>query len=407
MKRIKNRYSYIVVILGIFFFAGMLSCEKHNLEDPDTSTDRLFRPPTFAANVNTNEVTLSWVPIANATYVLEVSKDNLVFETELQRIELGEVAEYILTDLWSSTRYSARIKAVSNNPLVKDSEFTAVTFQTGVENVFFSTDEDDITESTIVLNWDNSKAVDKVTVSSTGLATRTVSLSPLEIANGQAVIGELTGGTNYTFRIYNSEMLRGTLTISTTTLALLAPVFINFGTENTAAGWNNLTNITQVHPHVNGTIPLIDKEGNTTEINMVYASGFTGGARHTVGTTTTNIPGFEMPTAVSQQGFYGVNGAMALFRLEGLRMGQKYDLSFFASRLNASDIRETKYTVTGSNQVSTQLNATNNSTEIASANEVYPDANGKITITLTKGDNNNNSTGFYSINAMRLTLSEE
>ncbi|MEA5126677.1 MAG: fibronectin type III domain-containing protein [Proteiniphilum sp.] len=410
MRIVKNKYRYILIVLGICFLTNFLSCEKHNLEDPDNTTDRLFRPPTFSASVNANEVTLSWIPIANATYWLEVSKDSLLFETEPQQIELGEVNTYILTELWSSTRYSARIKAISKKTGVKDSEFIAVTFRTGVENIFFTPDEEDITETSILLSWDKNKEVDKVTISATGMTTRIVSLSQTEIVAGKANIEELNKATSYTFRIYKGEMLRGTITVMTVAPpppALLAPVFINFGMDNMATGWNNLTNILQVYPHVNGTLPLNDKEGNTTGASLVYLSPFTGGARHTTGATGTTIPGFEMPDIVSQQGFYGVNGAVAQFRLEGLHLDQPYDVCFFASRMSVSDNRETKYTVTGSNEIIAFLNASNNTSEIACAQEVYPDTDGNITITLTNGDNNTNSTGFYGINAMRLTIKEE
>lgn len=408
MKTIENTYRYILFIVGIFFLTTMVSCEKHSLADPDNTTDRLFRPPAFAATVDANEVTLSWVPIADATYVLEVSKDNLVFETELQQIELGEVAEYVLTDLWSSTRYSARIKAVSKNPSVKDSEFTAVTFQTGVENIFYTPDEDeDITENSVLLKWVNSKEVDKVTVSAPEIASRTLLLSSANIESGEILVDGLDGGINYTFRIFKGDMLRGSISLSTTNLALLAPVFINFGMDNTTAGWNNLTNILQVHPHANATLPLIDKEGNDTEAFLVYAAAFGGGARHTTGAQETSIPGFEMPDAVSRQGFYGGNGTEAVLRLEGLRPNQPYDICFYASRMNVDDNRETKYTASGSNEVITQLDATNNTSEIACAIGVIPDTDGHIRITLQKGDNNTSATGFYSISAMRLTLSAE
>ncbi len=406
----KNKYRAILVVLGVFLLAGLFSCKKHNLDDPDNTTDRLFRPPTFAASVNANEVTLSWIPIANATYILEVSKDNLLFETELQQIELNEVNTYVLSDLWSSTRYSARIKAISKNPSIKESEFTAVTFQTGVENIFFTPTEDDVTTNSVSLGWDNSKEADRITVAASGTATRTIVFSASEIENGQILVEGLNPATTYTFRIYKGERLRGTLTVEVGALALAAPVFVNFGMDNTTSGWNNLTNYTQPLPHPNGTISdMIDMEGNTTGVSFVYATGFgSSAARFTNGPAATSIPGFEMPEVVSQQGFYGVSagGGMAVFRLEGLKSDVKYDLCFFASYPSGSG-RETKYTVTGSNEVITSLDPLSNTSQIACASTVYPDAEGKITITLTKGDGNTTSNGFYCINAMRLSLSDE
>src|SRR5690606_20876089 len=119
-------------------------------------------------------------------------------------------------------------------------------------------------------------------------------------------------------------------------------------------------------------------------------------------------PDFDMPSEVSQQGFYGVDvgGGVAEFRLEGLKSDVKYDLCFFASYPSGAG-RETKYTVTGANEVITALDPVANTTEIACARGVQPDEQGYITITLTKGDNNTTSNGFYCINALRLSLGEE
>lgn len=403
MKTGNNISRFLIIVSGILFTVVMLSCEKHSLEDPDNTTDRLFRPPTFSASVNDNEVTLTWIPISSASYFLEISKDSLMFETEVEQIALGEVNSHILSDLWSSTRYSARIKAISNDPQVKDSEFIAVTFKTGAENIFFTPGEDDITTTSILLSWNNNKDVDRITISATGKSTRTVLLTSTEVNEGRVLIEELSSGITYTFRIYNGEMLRGTLPVMTVPPALRAPVFINFGMNNSEAGWNNISNITRPFPHVDGTISLIDKEGNSTEVSFVYATAFNG-YRHTTGAVVTTIPGFEMPEAVSNQGFYGTNGSIAELRLEGLRQGQAYIVCFFASRVNSNDIRETKYIVTGANEVITALDASNNDSQIACTNSVYPNTDGIITIKLTTGDNNTNSTGFFGINAMRLSI---
>ncbi len=404
------RYKNILFLLGVIILTGILSCKKHNLDDPDNITNRLFRPPTFSASVNANEVTLSWIPISNATYLLEVSKDNLVFETELQQVELGEINTYVLSDLWSSIRYSARIKAISKNPEIEDSEFTAVTFQTGVENIFYTPEEEDITTNSVLLGWDKSKKVTRITVAATGTSTKTLNLSASEIEDGEILVEELNPATTYTFRIYNNDMLRGTLAVEVGALALSAPVFINFGMDNTAAGWNNLTHIADAYPLPRGTIAdLIAKDGKATDVNFVYVTAFgSSGARHTSGPTVTSIPDFEMPAGVSQQGFYGVNagGGSAVFRFQGLRDGQEYDLCFFGSRMGQSNNQQTQYKVNGANEVIALLDTHNNDSQIACANAVIPDANGNITITVTKGPTNNNGSGVYTINALRLSLTE-
>ncbi len=48
---------------------------------------------------------------------------------------------------------------------------------------------------------------------------------------------------------------------------LTNPIFVNYGVDNTEAGWNNLTHIMHPAPHPRVTISnLIDKEGNKTGI---------------------------------------------------------------------------------------------------------------------------------------------
>lgn len=127
----KKKILYIInsVLLMLYLPFSMVSCED------DTSTvnfpDQLFRPVLFEAIVNGDMVTFSWVPIANASYSLEVSKDSLLFSNDLQVFLLDEALEYTIEGLSSDSRYSARIKAVSKDSKIKDSEYKEITFMTG------------------------------------------------------------------------------------------------------------------------------------------------------------------------------------------------------------------------------------------------------------------------------------
>lgn len=181
---------------------------------------------------------------------------------------------------------------------------------------------------------------------------------------------------------------------------LTDPILINFGRDSTANGWNHLTNYTRLTTLKN----LIDSKGNTTGISLVYTEKFNGG-RHVLGAKETATD-FNMPESVSTQELHGNSSGKgkAVLRLEGLNSNKRYDLCFFGSRMGVSarDNRETKYIVTGKNESTALLNLSNNTSKTACIHSVQPDENGRIVITITAGENNNNINGYYGISAMRL-----
>lgn len=117
---------HIFVLSLILLFA--VSCDKN--EDKEYVPEHLFRPINFKVDITGNAVKFSWTPIAGATYLLEISEDNLLFENGLRSFSLPAVAEYDVDNLSYGTQYSARIKSVSSNPAIKDSDFQAITFTT-------------------------------------------------------------------------------------------------------------------------------------------------------------------------------------------------------------------------------------------------------------------------------------
>src|SRR5690606_25323608 len=183
------------------------------------------------------------------------------------------------------------------------------------------------------------------------------------------------------------------------------PILINFGGTSTPYDWNGLTQFT-----ANTTIPnLHDKVGKNTNIALTIVEPFNG--RNLNGPTTTTTA-MNIPGSVSSDSYYGNPEAAwegklverSVVRLSGMNKDKKFKLCFFGARAGAgNENRETKYTVTGANEVITYLDAANNTSNIACADQVQPNANGEITITLTAGDNNNNQYGFYYINALSLT----
>lgn len=203
---------FIVLVFGVFIGTSLASCSD---EDNGGLPSRLFRPIAFTASVSENKVGLSWVPINGATYLLEISRDSLLFETELVSYPLGKVAYWGIEDLWSNTRYSARIKSVSADPNVADSEYQEITFVTQTENIFYIVDNQDIGTDWVLLHWLESKNVSHITIFAEDASEVTLNISDEEKTVGEKQIAGLKPNTKYTFRIYLGEMLRGTTSVIT------------------------------------------------------------------------------------------------------------------------------------------------------------------------------------------------
>ena len=208
----RNKYSLtklIMMMLCIPLF--MISCEKEN--DTDYTPERLFRPALLTAGVDGNKVRFTWVPIANASYSLEISRDSLLFSTDLQVIALDGVDEYTVENLWSDTIYSARIKALSKISTIKDSGYEQISFRTGTENIYYAVATADIGTDRVLLKWDKTKTVSKIVVSAAGAQDIVIPLSASDA--GQKLVTGLKAATSYTIKIYFEEMLRGTVLVKT------------------------------------------------------------------------------------------------------------------------------------------------------------------------------------------------
>lgn len=184
-----------------------------------------------------------------------------------------------------------------------------------------------------------------------------------------------------------------------------APIYINFG-QNDAPKWNKVG-------HLEGsTVPnLKDENDDYTNISITITERFSGMNSNGEKETTTE---FDMPSSISGQSYFGnskgvwdgIEIRQSQFKLSGLNKNATFNLCFFASRGGVNDNRETKYIVSGENSKTVNLNTTKNKTNIVCAENIKPDTNGDIIVTVSAGDNNDNAYGFYFLGAMRLTKAE-
>ena len=199
----------------LFFSLLVFSCTK-DIETEEVILSRLFRPASFTASVNSNVVVFNWTPVGDGVYELELSKDSLLFTNELQTFSIQDSASLIIEDLWSYTRYSARIKSLSQNTTTKNSEWQEITFTTGLENLFYtSLVDENLGVDSVLLIWNKEKEVTHLVISTENADDITINLTETETTNGERLIENLYPNTPYTITIYRNEMPRGNISFTT------------------------------------------------------------------------------------------------------------------------------------------------------------------------------------------------
>lgn len=189
-----------------------------------------------------------------------------------------------------------------------------------------------------------------------------------------------------------------------------APVFIGFGSEGIPAGWNAFFSGEEVDSG-SRIADLVDYDGAATGLSIEIIEGFND--QNTSGPPGVTLWDIDVPQSVSAYSYFGNSfGAyggvvveQSKLKVSNLNKDLTYNFCFFASRGGVSDNRETDYIVAGANTVTASLNTSSNvnPSRTACAENVQPDENGEIIITVKAGQNNNNSAGFYYLGIIRLS----
>jgi hypothetical protein len=197
--------------------------------------------------------------------------------------------------------------------------------------------------------------------------------------------------------------------------AAAATIFFDLG--DAAALWAtpssenyNAINVNPVDPSNLILFNTVDSTGAPTGIGAV-ASGFHVGANYN-GTTapTGDAAAIFHPQALKDNAF----GSVGLFNnttapqgsvvFNGLDISGNttYSFTVFGSRTGVSDNRETRYTLQGQNSAFGDLNTSNNHSNVVTIADITPNANGTITLLAAPGPNNNNTSGFWYLGAIRI-----
>lgn len=163
----------------------------------------------------------------------------------------------------------------------------------------------------------------------------------------------------------------------------------------TPGNWNNFINSTD------GSLSgLIDDNGGASSFNLNVVDSFTAANELGVATPSGTL---IFPATATKDAFYGDNGnPLGVLKLSNLNPAKIYSFEIYGSRKDQTDNRETLYTIVGGTTATATLNASSNNSNVAVISDIAPNESGEILINVSKGVNNNHSSGFYYINAFRL-----
>jgi len=192
-------------------------------------------------------------------------------------------------------------------------------------------------------------------------------------------------------------------------------LLLDFGTSSTPTQngpapddpvnfWNNVTEA--VGGVAGGQLSsLVNTLNVPTSIGLEILSPFNGSGPNTNGTLESTV----FPPNATRDSLYGntetwggLTNVTPRFKLTGLNPERVYNFTFYGSRLGASDVRETSYTVAGEGTTFVTLDPANNVDNIATVLGVLPDAMNEITISLAPTANNNNGYRFIYLGAMKV-----
>ncbi len=168
--------------------------------------------------------------------------------------------------------------------------------------------------------------------------------------------------------------------------------------------WNNITE-TIGSSETGQLLNLVTIENTATNVGLEMISPFSPGGPNRSGTTEStlfaaNATGDSLYGHIESWG--GATDILPSFKLTGLDVELTYNLTFYASRLGAGDVRETGFTVSGENSDYAALDPANNIENVATVNGIIPDTAGEIIISMEPTANNNNGYHFIYLGALKI-----
>lgn len=268
--------------------------------------------------IDHSNVELSWDDVDDAdSYTIEVFRNgSLNFEgTPESTIPNITTIPYTLIGLSSDTDYSVRIRAVS--AVLNDSEWTGVTFKTDQEQLFQTVGPDDVTKTTVVLRWEAGQAATRIVLTPGDIIRDLVAN---DIASGSVIIMGLTEGTEYTAKLMNNAVVRGTVMF--TTLSTPQPKQVLYLTGDLIDGVAEWANS---YDEIGDGLQVLFSDNSDSDGKYTYTGLFNGDSD------------FKLPTvAGSATGQYGYNFSTSGLELDADDIPGPYAAGYYTLSVNLS-----------------------------------------------------------------------
>lgn len=198
-----------------------------------------------------------------------------------------------------------------------------------------------------------------------------------------------------------------------------ATIYLDFGSNFTVGSqepdtWNLIPNLTSsIRAQVDGGTPYVFKSNLKTasDLSTNIALSMTDNLYSTNTAGTADGP---YPPGASQDSFFGHTGSFngytdngqGIFEFNNCDPNLRYTFIIYASRIGGSQSRETRYTLTGTNTQTGDLEIYSNVSNTLILDSLQPTEEGKLTLTLTDGPNNKSSNKYFYIGLLEIQISE-
>lgn len=213
-----NKYNITNIILLILLLGfGITSCDDRDEEIKELDLERLFTPSGLESTLSKEiNLMLKWKSIKGAeSYIVELYKDSLVF-AEANLVESIEVEDNQLTYvLEGDTRYSIRIKSMSETENKESKWSTGLTFRSGLNNILLPQQSGDITTNEATFRWPAGVKATHLVLSPAAGDAINHTITDAEVELGIVTISGLNPATEYTASLYNNSSKIGYMTIVT------------------------------------------------------------------------------------------------------------------------------------------------------------------------------------------------
>lgn len=342
MKSIKSIILPAVIALLATF--TIISCQDINDWDVDNAYARLFTVTRAAVSPGATDAEMSWTGNKEVEYyVIEVSKDTLYDAIQMGSgtgaIIYGEdksitKSPYTLTGLDSSTKYYVRIKGMSST--VAESKwayYSEYHFTTKSEQIMEAVSAADISAREVILHWLAGAAVTRMEVIRTtdNAVVQDLTLTDEQKADGEITITGLEPRTGYRINLYNNEVVRGYSIVTTAPDVPAADKVIYLQ--------SNVIN--------QDFFDLLGADTESETFTVVFEAN-----QEYYSEVALNLPNNKAIT------FFGLPGEKAVWGITQLNLAANHGYIRFENLNLSSTVKKLDNTVTESNYIFNQSNAT-------------------------------------------------